>query len=248
MRARYAQDPGVDYDPPYALLSEGILTMPPKARSMRQRPRRRKPAMNFHYEPPTARRAHLTYVGSFGLTEATPGAGVQRVFRLNGAYDVDTTVGSTSTPGFSEYSLFYSNYRVWSADVKAEISGSTSGSPGAHGIVGYYPNATNTFLTNPSTWLVAPGAVTRTITIDGTGGRSIGTIVRRYDLPSVAHITRNQYKTDMDYSSTTTSIPGRQIQLAVFGVGSGSSSAASFVFTVWIAMDIEFFNPIQMST
>jgi len=213
-----------------------------------RRPRRNAQRVGgFTYVPPQSKRVRLTYGGGASLTEAAAGNGVQRVYRLNGAYDVDTTVGSTSTPGFAEMATFFSNYRVWSADVRVTFaaSGASAGTPVQ---VGFYPNATNTYLTGPLSWIVAPGCHTSVISGDGTGGKNVVTLTRHYDLPSIARVTRSQYRNDMDYSSVINTTPSRQLQLSVFGWGNSSGSAVKVTFTIWVAMDIEFFNPIQLSS
>jgi hypothetical protein len=49
-------------------------------------------------------------------------ATISRRFTVNGAYDVDPTVGSTSTPGFAEYAAFYNFYRVVRCSYRVSIS------------------------------------------------------------------------------------------------------------------------------
>jgi hypothetical protein len=43
-------------------------------------------------------------------------------FTPNGAYDVDPVLGSTSTPGFAEWSNFYNYYRVIKVSYKVEVA------------------------------------------------------------------------------------------------------------------------------
>lgn len=204
----------------------------------------------FTYVPPMSKRARLTWAGQIGLTESAAGSGVARVYRLNGAYDVDTGVGSTSTPGFSEYAAFFSNYRVWTASVRV-VGTAYGGTTGSMGTLIMYPNATNTFLAGAGAgdaWAVAPYSVKRTVRGDSTSSNNVVTLQARYDLPSVARITRNQYKTDMDYSAASNSTPSRQIQLSVCGFAINSGNAMSFTFMVYVQMDVEFFNPIQTAS
>lgn len=181
------------------------------------------------------------------MSEAAAASGVQRFYRLNGAYDVDTSIGSTSTPGFAEYAQFFSAYRVWSAAVKVHFSASGA-SAGTPVVVGMYPNSTNTYLINPNTWLTAPMSVSSTITGDGSGGRSVAMISKRYDLPKIARITPQQYRTDMDFSAVVNTTPIRQLQLSVFGVGIQSSTATTIRYNLWVSMDIEFFNPVMLTS
>jgi len=203
----------------------------------------------FTYVPPTSRHQRLVYFERFSLTEPAVGVGTQRVIRLNSAYDVDSTIGSTATPGFSEMAAFFSAYRVWRSSVKVSVS-ATGGSAGTFATVGVYPNATNTYLSGAGAevaWLTAPHSSHRMIRADGTGGVNVATVVRHFALPAVARVTRQQYATDMDYSATTVANPNRIIGAAVFCVSTGSSTTVTYNVNLWVSMDIEFFNPIQLT-
>lgn len=63
----------------------------------------------------------LTYVECANLT-LNGGGGVARRWTPNGAYDVDPVLGSTATPGFDEYAVFYDYYRVTSYRYEIDVA------------------------------------------------------------------------------------------------------------------------------
>jgi hypothetical protein len=197
---------------------------------------------------PASRKVRLVFTESFVVTESAANVGAFRYLRLNSAYDVDTTLGSTSTPGYIEWTNFFSNYRVWSTAVAVEASAS-GGSAGSQALVSLVPNALQATL--PSTaaiWPVQPGALHWNILMYSSGGANKVMFKKRYSLPKIFKITRPQFLSDFDFSATTGSNPARQAFLAVCVQGVGSSSAVSLLTQVYVSMEIEFFNPIQLST
>lgn len=226
-------------------LSLPLNAMTPQLKAKRQKVRTRRTP--FTYVPPQSRVARLCFFTSVGMTEAAAGAGAQHIFRLNSAYDVDSAVGSTSTAGFTEWATFFSNYRVWSARVRVELTAS-GGSAGTGAVACIYPNATNTYLTNVNAWSVAPHSIKRTIRADTTGaGRNFCTLQKSYSLPAIARVTKDQYAIDMDYSGTTSSNPNRIIGLSVAAFGINAGAVVTFTFSIWVEMNVEFFNPVQLA-
>lgn len=230
--------------------------MPAKAMSRQTKSkgsklRRLPPQPRFTYVPPQSKRVRLTFVNpQAAITEAAAGAGASHVFRLNGTYDVDTSLGSTAVPGFAEHAAFFSGYRVWSAAVKL-VGTVTGGSTGSFAHVGFYPNATNTFLSGAGaavSWLVAPNRRSTLVVADSSRAPAIANIQASFSLPAIARITKQQYAIDMDYSATTVSVPSRQIQLAVFVNSTGSSSVVTLNYAIWVEMEVEFFNPVQLAS
>jgi hypothetical protein len=188
------------------------------------------------------------YPTAFYITESAAGVGAFRYFRLNSAYDVDTTVGSTTMPGFAEWSSFFNNYRVWYTRVRLE--GAVTGLGGnALATVCLVPNSFQATLPSAAgTWSVQPLSSHRSLVNTTSGGNNMVRFDRTFQLPSIMRITTSQYKNDMDFSGTIGSNPARQGYLAVTVAGLNSSSAVSLAVQLYIAMDIEFFNPIQLST
>lgn len=199
----------------------------------------------FTYVPVNSRRVRLTYPAYLTMTESAVNGGVEKLYRLNGPYDVDPTLGSTSTPGFAEMAAIFVSCRVWSARVRVDAT-VTGGSTGSLANVILYPNSVNTFVGSAGSWLVAPYSIHKAVRADGTGGQNLVTLTKSYDLPSVARITKAQYQNEADYSSTVTSTPIKQFYCAVAITGIGSSTVLTCNATVWIQMDVEFFQPIQL--
>lgn len=209
-------------------------------------PRSGMPPTPFTYVPPQSKRVRLTWSGTGAMVEAAAGVGVEKLYRLNGVYDVDTAVGSTTTPGFTEWATFFTSYRVWRSSIHVEATCS-GGSAGTLATVVLYPNATNTFTSSVAGWSVAPYAVRKTIRADTTsGGANIARLTAHYDMPSVFRVTRTQFLSDFDFTALTTTTPAKQAYAAIAAYGVGSATAVACVFQILVEMDIEFFNPIQL--
>jgi hypothetical protein len=202
----------------------------------------------FTMSYPSSKMVRLVFVESFQITEGAANAGAFRYLRLNSAYDVDTTLGSTSTPGFAEWAAFFSNYRVWSTAVRAEVTVSGGGS-GAVATVCLVPNSSQATLpAAPAVWAVQPQAVHMQLLAQTSGGHNMATFTRRYSMPTIFRVTRQQFLSDFDYTATTSSNPARQAYLACTVLGNAATSAFVAVYQVYVSMEIEFFNPIQLST
>jgi hypothetical protein len=202
----------------------------------------------FTMSYPASRKVRLVWPEAFTITEAGAGVGAFRYLRLNSVYDVDTTLGSTTTPGFAEWSAFYSNYRVWSTAVSAEVT-VTGGGSGAIATVSLVPNALQATLpTSPSVWSVQPQALHRNILAATSGGANKANFRKRYDIASLFRITRAQFLSDFDFTATTGSNPARQAFLACTVYGNAPTSAFVALYQVYVSMEIEFFNPIQLAT
>jgi hypothetical protein len=167
---------------------------------------------------------------------------------MNSVYDVDTSLGSTTTPGFTEWSAFFNNYRVWRLHVRAEIT--ISGvSSGGIATVCLVPNSFQATLPSSAIdWSVQPQAIHRTITPIANGGSNLAVLDKEYWLPRIFRITDSQFRDDMDFTATTGSNPSRQAYFAVTVQGLNSANAATLNAQLYFAMEIEFFNPIQLST
>lgn len=213
-----------------------------------RRRRAKVPRSVFTMAYASARKVRLVYAASFNFSESAAGVGAFRYYRLNSAYDVDTTLGSTTTAGFAEWSAFYSNYRVWSAAVHLEAAVS-GGSAGSVATVCFVPNSLQATLpTNPEVWPVQPQAVHRTILMYSSGGANKVTHTRRYAIPTICRVTQAQFMNDFDFTATTASNPARQAYLAVTVHGTNSSTAVTLFGQFYLSMEIEFFNPIQLSS
>jgi len=178
------------------------------------------------------------------MIESGAGAGVVQTYKLNSAYDVDDSVGSTATAGFAEWAAFYAAYRVWSTSVKIE-GVLTGGTTGSMGIVTLYPNATSVFLVGSGQ--TAPMSVRKISRADAVnGGPNRISMVKRFDLPTVLRFTKSQYNNDQDFAASVTASPSRLVRFGVGTLGVGSTVAVQFTYAIWVEMMIEFFNPVQL--
>lgn len=219
----------------------------PRRSGMQPRLRLQQPRPFTFIPPQAASRARLVWSGQMALSEAAANTGIIRLFRLNSPYDVDTTVGSTSTPGFAEYSAFFANYRVWSTKVMAEVS-ANGGTTGSLATVVMFPFPAGSVAVTSTTWSVQPYALHRTIqSIATNGGRNMTTLKGTFHLPSIARITPQQYLNEKDYSSTVSNNPVQSLSLGVGGYGLNSASAITFTIQIYVQFEVEFFNPIPLS-
>jgi hypothetical protein len=202
----------------------------------------------FTMSTPASRRVRLVYPENFTLVEGAAGAGAFRFLRMNSLYDVDTAYGSTSVPGFAEWSAFYTNYRVESVAFKIQAAASGA-SAGTMAQVTFTPNPLQPVLpSNVESWGVQPGAIQKTILMYSNGGANRATLVKRYSMPKVFKVTREQFRSDFDFTATTSSSPLRQAYLAITVGGIGSSTPTTLVVNAWVSMEVEFFNPTLLSS
>jgi hypothetical protein len=200
------------------------------------------------YVPPASKHVTLVFSETLTITESAAGAGAFNFYRLNSAYDVDTSVGSTSTPGFAEWSSFFTNYRVWKTRVRVEgvVSGAGSGSINTCCLV---PNPLQATLpSTPVRWPVQFGTVHQTVPLVSSGGNNLVVLDKQYSLPSVFRISRSQYRDEFDFTATTSSNPTRQAYVAVTVQAAQSSTPAVFAFQIYVSMDVEFFNNVLLSS
>jgi len=229
------------------VMSKPMQASKSPGKKSRRRPKGHK--YQWTYDPVTisAKRVRLVWVASKAATEGSAGAGAYNTFRLNSAYDVDTSLGSTTTPGFAEIQNYYTNYRVWSTAIRVEGS-VFGGSSGSIANVVLLPNANvATIPSTPSSWGVQPYSERRVVNMQAVGGRNSFTLEHHYDLPKLAHVTRQQYRTDMDYSAPTTSNPTRQMYAFLTVWGINTSIAVEAIYMIYVEMEVEFFNPVTLS-
>lgn len=190
----------------------------------------------------------LVFAGSYGLTEGAVGVGTAKMLRLNAPYDVDPSLGSTAVPGFNEMAALYYSYRVHKVSVDCNMSfyGSTGG--GAFGEISLFPTAQSSVPSNASAWRVQRHGVTRTVYPAGAGsGLSVPRLRLDIDIPKFLNISRTQYLASPWYSALCTSIPTTLVFCAVCLRSTGSSTAASAIADIRVAMRIQFYDPIPQS-
>jgi hypothetical protein len=200
------------------------------------------------YIPPQSKRVTLVFASFFTLIEGSVGTGAFNFYRLNSVYDVDTSLGSTSTPGLSEWSAFFGNYRVWRTRVRIEATVNNM-SVGGTATFSLVPNPLQpTLPSSASSWPVQYGAIHKTITNVTSGGSNLVTLDKQYNLASVFRITQQQYKDDFDFTAAVNTNPARQAYVAVAVKSYNSTTIAAAGGQIYVSLDVEFFNNILLAT
>jgi hypothetical protein len=222
----------------------------PKTRPGSQRTRRNRSTklLRMCYVPPQSKRVTLVFASSFSFSEAAVGTGAFNFYRLNSVYDVDTSLGSTSTPGLTEWSAFFTNYRVWKTRVRIEATVNNL-SVGGTATFSLVPNPLQpTLPSSASSWPVQYGAIHKTITNVTSGGTNLVILDKQYNLSSVFRITPQQYKDDFDFTAPVTANPTRQAYLAVAVKSNNSTTTAGAGGQIYVSLDVEFFNNVLLAS
>jgi hypothetical protein len=200
------------------------------------------------YLAPKSRHVTLVYTDFPTVTESAAGVGAFNFYRLNSAYDVNTSLGSTATPGFAEWSAFFGNYRVWKTRVRVESAVSGITGSGLATVMLIVNPSQPTLPASSTNWPVQYGTVHETVSNVTNGGRQITVLDKQYSLPAVFRVTSRQFRDDFDFTAITSSNPTRQGYVAFAVKSNGSSTAVSAFAQVYVSMDIEFFNPILLAS
>ncbi len=188
----------------------------------------------------------MTYCSSISLAESAAGTGATYFFRANSVYDPDSSgVGTVAIP-YNTWSALYLNYKVRRVTVRlsAVYSSATANS---FCQVTIAPVAGQAVVpSNANTWKMIPYARTRSITPNSNGGRNVATVTASYDLAKIAHLTSQQYSSDMDFSGAVGSNPLRQLFVGVLVQPVASAGIGTVVFQINLTYDVEWFNPVPM--
>jgi len=220
------------------------------SRGVRRRGRRGRKARGLPLTPSMAAKVfttRLVFNNTCTDTEAAALAGVTHRFRLNSVYDVDTALGSTSTPYFSEYAALYNNYRVLRAHVNVTGLITNGASTGAYQ-VSMFPERIYALPPGAFAWNVMPYGKTTIVGSAISGGLYKVVLDREYDLAAVCGITKSQFMNEADFSALCTANPVKDINLIVATVGLSGAVAASFTYSIRVAFEVQFFNPTHPST
>jgi len=202
-----------------------------------------------YYVPPSSKRVILNWTGSLSATEAAAGTGVSHFYRLNSAYDVDTGLGSTSMPGFAEWSTFFLNYKVHRVRTKVSIMGATGTTTNAMLRAIVFPVAYQAVIpANAAVWPSQYLARSKMIAPVAVGGANRAVFDEVHDIARILRVTKEQYRTDMDFSGQINANPARMAFLCVALVSLYSSTPATMIGDISVTMECEFFNPVPLST
>lgn len=193
------------------------------------------------------RRMNLVFPMNSYFNEASAGASVVKAFRLNNAYDVDPSVGSTATMALTAYAQFYTKYRVLRA--RAHLEGVVQNLGGAIATVVMVPTAEQS--TMPSyapSWPTLPHAKAATLGPIGSTTTSQKFVLdATWKMWEILGITEQEYRGEAEYAAPLNGSPTRQLyfQLGLFGQ---SPSTLSLVYYLRLSMDVELFSPVLIGS
>jgi len=157
-------------------------------------------------------------------------------FTANGAYDVDPTLGSTSTPGFAEWAAFYGFYRV--KGVGIEVGFVTQETLKACQAYIYFSN------TDPGTsanFSVTANPLSKVGVMGVSAGKSTCKL-RQYKKVSQI-LGSNTTFTDDNYRALTNAVPADLVWIACGAQTlDGTNFTGSVVMQILITMDVEFYD------
>ena len=170
-------------------------------------------------------------------TLATVGTVISKRWTPNAAYDVDPVLGSTSTPGFSEYAALYTYYRVEKFRVHAKFSNLDNLSVSLYSVV----SNTDPGTAGTNYFDYAQSAMGRTFELAPfySGAGSV-TLNQTVSVPKLLGMTTAQADS---FRSVTTSIP---TDLVYWGFGIYSNAGTNFAngvgYTGYIEMHVRFYS------
>lgn len=164
-------------------------------------------------------------------------------YRPSSAYDLDPTIASTATIGFSEWATLYQYYRVHAVTVKISVY-NQSNIP-----VGIVLFPSNTDPGNGLAWnqlreySANPGGIMK-VAHSLTGAPSACIIRKKYTADFV--LGSDTYKYDDSYASLTNGSPGNNWYVG-FGAFSLEGAAVNWTgkidYTVELIVNVEFYEP-----
>lgn len=159
-------------------------------------------------------------------------------FNLNGLYDVNDAVASTSVPGMAEWGAFYRFYRVWGAMVKITVVNGSTTEAGEIVTIAYPPAAN---LVNPASWLqvkeLLGNTLSRSIIVGPSTGEGVHTRKAYYSMPKMFG-NKIAYEADGNFEGAiNTTNPNNVAKYRVYAITPGGSLA---VANIPLAMELTF--------
>jgi len=189
---------------------------------------------------PNHQRVKLRFAERDGLATATAFTAIR--FNPNAAYDVNPTLGSTATVGFSEWAAFYNYYRVLAFDYTVDFinNDSTMGAT-----VYALPTNTDPGTTGVVTYLENPLAKYKTIS--AKGGLDKTSIRGSHTVAQI--VGSNAPNFEDNYRSLVTTVPTDLIWLEIGAQSAtGAQFASSVYFVITIDMYTDFYDRKILST
>lgn len=160
------------------------------------------------------------------------------MFTPTNAYDIDTALGSTSMPGFSEWSLMYRRYRVRASRVKAEFMNNETASC----VVGVMPISANPGANHlaSTTISVISQPITRTKACGPATGAGKATVVHKMTTAQMSGAA--DLNIADDYSSPVGAGPILNWYWDVFAYTGGTVLTNGLLVHINVDVDVEFFD------
>lgn len=167
-----------------------------------------------------------------------------RVFTPSNAFDVDTSLASTTMPGFNEWSGLYRRYRTRASRITVDYMNNET----FNFIVGVLPMTTNpgqNALASVITPLIAQ-PVTATKPLGSVNGLSACRIGMSMTTAKIAGVADKDIADD--YSSAVSGAPLLNWYWNVFSYTGGGVQVSGMLIHVNVDIDLEFFDVAQPST
>jgi len=173
---------------------------------------------------------------SFNKLLTAAGSAVVAVrFNPNAAYDVDPTLGSTSTPGFAEWAAIYNFYRVVAFSYDAEFVNNE-----AFPVI-CWSFASNTDPTTAATSIITSNPLTKTGILSSKTGNDRHKVRGRHMISGIVGTDAVEYEDN--YRALTNAVPADLVWLA-FGLHSATGANLTLGAVLWgnITMFVRFYD------
>jgi hypothetical protein len=217
--------------------------MPAKQNKRQQRKPRKGPRpipSTLQVVPPAFSNVHLVYVAANSLTESAAATGLHHTYRLNSVYDPDFTGVGTTALGFTNLASMYALFRVLRVRVIARMFLTTDGAA----TVGLIAGLNSVYTSSLALWEGQPNATSKMIQGSVGGAKCIADFDVTYNLPKLCGITPSQFRTDMDFSHSSTGNPVRPIFVSAYYRGN-STSVQVLGYTIRLIYEVELSQPVQ---
>jgi len=194
-----------------------------------------------HIIVPPACYTKLKWISSYAILN---GAGnfASKTLVANGIYDVDPSLGSTSTAGFAELAALWGSFRVHKTRVKVDFNNNdTQPYIVAVGFATQQSHTVNSW--NSSTY---GNDYIKTFTVSGKGGQDRKQFRATQDLAAVIG-DRDYYFSDVSYVGTAGSNPTSEVSFLLGTAAAASGTNGVFAY-VELTFFVEFFNRLKLSS
>lgn len=179
--------------------------------------------------------------GGVILTASSPNSAKR--WQPNAPYDVDPALGSTSTPGFSEWAAFYSYVRCIEYAIEADIVNLDSLAANVY----FTHTNTDPGTSGTNNQLYAMGAYGHQIILSPKGGMDRFKYAKHMTVQSL--VGAIDVRTDDSFRSLTNTTPA---DLIFFGLGIGSTNGSNFTtglgYALTVRMRCEFYGRKNLLT